>query len=354
MPIPLASDQYTWRTPVATLALIALNALAYAGMLMVKRDGDPALEQFLTQYGLSWRHFHIWQPVTYQFLHDPDSIWHVVGNMLFLWIFGTPLEARLRWWGFLLLYLSGGAAAGLMQVLTSHAQVIGASGAVTAVTGAFIVFFPRARISVWMLFSVLPMPAMLLVGIYLTLDLLGVLGAREGGVAYWAHLAGFGYGFVIALLLLATGIVRRTDMDLLFRFKQARRRAEMRALSRDSQGVSALPGGKLPARVSAPVVEPSPPEKRQPNTRLASRFVEDATAAYARGEFAIAAQSYQRALESAPNALDADQTRLMLAVIYGRKLNEPTRAREFLQAIGSNLPERLRELATTLRGEVKA
>jgi hypothetical protein len=173
-------------------------------------------------------------------------------------------------------------------------------------------------------------------------------------VAYWAHLAGFGYGFIVALLLLATGLVRRTDMDLLYRFKQARRRAEMRAASKAGGGSHAGLRGKIPARVAAPIVEPSPADKRPPNTRLAMRFVEDATAAYARGEYAVAATSYQRALESAPNALDADQTRLMLAVIYGRKLNEPTRAREFLQAIGSNLPERLRELEATLRGEVKA
>ncbi len=355
MPIPVGTDQYSWKTPVATLALVTLNVVVYSVLLLAERKyGGRFLQDVLSTGGLSSGGFRPWQPVTYQFLHDPSSIWHVVGNMLFLWIFGSSVENRLRWWGFLAHYLGGGAAAGAVQLLSGGALIIGASGAVMAVTGSFIVFFPRARVNVFLLLSVVPMPAMLLVAIYLVLDMLGVVGVRGPGVAYLAHVAGFAFGFTVSMLLLGLGLVRRTDLDLLFRIRQAHRRARMRALVRDGNSPIQASGVQPPAKLAVPVVEPTPTVSKPANTRLATRCLDDATAAYAKGEFVKAADSYQRALDAAPLAQDADQTRLMLAVIYGRKLKKPQKAREFLHALSPNLPEKLSELAAALRVEVKA
>lgn len=356
MVLPVGTDQYAKRTPVATLGLIVLCVLASIATLLVDRSsGDRGVAELLAQCGLSRANFRLWQPLSYQFLHDPGSLLHLAGNMLFLWIFGSAVESRLGAVGFVAFYLVGGAVAGLVQMaFASGGVVIGASGAVSAVTGAFIVLFPRARVVVFLLFSLVPIPALLLVSIYLALDFLGVLGLRGGGVAYLAHIGGLVFGVSVAAVLLATGVIRRTDMDMVFLLRQWRRRSEMRRVVRSSGAASPWSGSPPPAlqaapRVDAPVVEP-----RVPNMRLAERLVTEATAAYARGDFLGAAATYQRALDAAPAARDADQTRLMLAVIYGRKLGEPARASEQLRAIGPGLPAPLRELEAALRAEVNA
>ncbi len=340
---------------MATLGLVVLCVVASIATLLVDRSwGERGVAELLAQGGLSRGNFRFWQPITYQFLHDPGSILHLAGNMLFLWIFGSAVESRLGAAGFTAFYLAGGAVAGLVQLaFAPGGVVIGASGSVSAVTGAFIVLFPRARVVVFLLFSLVPMPALLLVSLYLLLDFLGVLGLRGGGVAYLAHIGGIVFGVMVAAALLGTGVVRRTDMDMVFLLKQWRRRMEMRRAVGTPGAPSPWTGAPPPpprtVRPDASVVEP-----RLPNMRLAERLVGDATTAYARGEFAQAATLYQRALEAAPAARDADQTRLMLAVIYGRKLGQKARAFEHLRAIGPGLPEPLRELEAALRAEVGA
>lgn len=365
MVLPVGTDQYTWRTPVATLTIIALSVLAYTGMLLVERhSGTSGLQGLLAAGALSRSKFQFWQPVSYQFMHDPGSIMHLAGNMLFLWIFGTAVEARLRAAGFALLYLAGGAVAGAVQLFAEPGSiVIGASGAVSAVTGAFIVLFPRARVTIFMLLALVPVPAMLLVVVYLALDLLGAAGLRDGGVAYVAHLAGLAFGVVAAAALLMFGIVRRTDMDMVYLIKQWRRRAEMRRVLRSHDARNPWQGAPPPARTattgatpaktaaSATHAAPHTAPGAAVNPRLAARWVADASAAYQRGEFVEAAAAYERALAAAPDAKDADETRLILAVIFCRKTKEWARAREQLKAIGPGLPEHLRPLAAALRVE---
>lgn len=342
-------------------------------LLLERRSGTDGATDLLASCALSGRNFRFWQPFTYQFLHDPGSVMHLAGNMLFLWIFGSAVEGRIRSVGFLALYLAGGAVAGLVQLaLVRNSSIIGASGSVSAVTGAFIVFFPRARVTVFLLMALVPMPAMLLVGIYLVLDFLGALGLRGGGVAYLAHLGGLAFGFALAAALLGLKIVKRTDLDLLYLIRQWHRRtAGRRALRNGYDRGRGRDGQPMPpTRVAAD----TPPESarsdaakgdarndargdaRTPtvaNSRLADRLIEDATKAYASGEFERAADAYQRALAAAPLARDADQTLLMLAVIYGRKLKQPKKAGEFLRRIGPGLPQHLLELKETLRIEVK-
>lgn len=342
---------------MATMALVAVTILAYVGMLMAMRDGgSKAAAELITRFGLSRSQFELWQPVTYQFVHDPDSPWHLVGNMLFLWVFGSAVESRFRWLGFVIFYLAGGIVAGVMEILVAPgAAVIGASGAVSAVTGAFIVLFPRAKVSVFFLLSLVPVPAMLLVALYLALDILGAIGVRGGGVAYMAHIAGLAFGAGLSGALLWLRLVRRTDFDLVYLIKQWRRRAEMRAALRSNPAKPVWSGQPPPTPApapSAPRVEakPAPPT---PSPAMAARWLEAGSAAYSRGEFAKAAELYERGLVAAPDAKDADQTRLMLAVIHARKLKAHAKAREFLAAMGPGLPEHLRELAEAVRYEVR-
>jgi len=137
---------------------------------------------------------------------------HLGGNMLFLWIFGDNVEDALGEVGYLAFYLVGGIAAGALQfVLAPNSTIpnVGASGAIAAVLGAYIVLYPRARILTavfFFLITVIELPALAVLGLWFVLQLFqGVSGLAadvNSGVAYWAHVGGFGFGVVIALLFL--------------------------------------------------------------------------------------------------------------------------------------------------------
>jgi hypothetical protein len=266
----------------------------------------------------------------------------------------------MRHGGFLVFYLLGGIAAGLVQIYQSGAPVIGASGAVSAVTGAFIVLFPRARVSVLFLISVIPVPAMLLVALYFMMDLFGAMGAGRGGVGYLAHITGTVYGMTATLLLIGVGAIKRTDMDLLYLLRQWKRRREMRAALTGSHAAvgpwasAGKDGAERVAKSAVGTATPAAPPSAASLERAAKRARDDASAAFGRGDFIEACIAYERALELAPAAPEADETRLMLALIHVRKAPDKSRAKRALDSIGGALPERLRPLADALRTELTA
>jgi membrane associated rhomboid family serine protease len=149
--------------------------------------------------------------VTSQFLH---AGWlHLLGNMLYLWIFGNNIEDRLGSGRFLLFYLAGGIAAALAQTAIDPAStvpMIGASGAIAATLGAYLVFFPRARITTLVFlgffYQLINVPAVIVLGFWFVLQLidaitsLGIEGA-SGGVAFFAHVGGFVAGALVARLM---------------------------------------------------------------------------------------------------------------------------------------------------------
>ncbi|MGZ4104214.1 MAG: rhomboid family intramembrane serine protease [Actinomycetota bacterium] len=149
----------------------------------------------------------VWASIFYtMFLHG--SLLHIGGNMLFLWVFGDNIEDRLGKVKFLLLYLISGIAATFVQTLvgpSSGGPLIGASGAIAGVLGAYIVLFPRARVRtlvfVFLIF-VVDIPAIVLLGIWFAMQLLQGVGpgAAGGGVAYMAHVGGFVAGILLLLL----------------------------------------------------------------------------------------------------------------------------------------------------------
>jgi membrane associated rhomboid family serine protease len=170
--------------------------------------------------------------VTYQFLHG--DLLHLLGNMLFLWVFGRAVEDKLGRLGFTAFYLLGGAFAGLMHALFEPAPAVGASGSISAVTGAFLVLFPRTRIKVlwfFILISFLQAPAWFFIGLQVAWNLLAQASGTAGNVAVLAHLSGYAYGFVVALTLLWTGVLSREPYDLFTISKQAKRRRAFRALN---------------------------------------------------------------------------------------------------------------------------
>lgn len=148
---------------------------------------------------------------TAMFLHA--SVAHIFGNMLFLWIFGDNVEEDLGWGWFLPFYLVCGLVASLIQYATaplSEVPMVGASGAISGVLGAYLVRFPRAqvRVFIWpfsLLVGTLAVPAALWIGLWFVLQLFAGIAdlgrVSEGGVAFWAHIGGFVAGLVLVFLL---------------------------------------------------------------------------------------------------------------------------------------------------------
>jgi membrane associated rhomboid family serine protease len=233
--IPLRDANPVSRRPVVTIALIAVCVAVFGYELLIQSGGgDAALERLFRDFGLvpreltatfgpgadqaDVRYRELLGAFTSMFLHGG---WiHLIGNLLYLWIFGNNIEDRLGRLGFLVFYLFGGVAAAATQVLiapTSDVPVIGASGAIAAVLGAYLVFYPRARVLslvfLGFFYQLLDVPAVIVLGLWFALQLVdGVasLGVQSsaGGVALFEHIGGFVAGVVIALLVRFVGGAR--------------------------------------------------------------------------------------------------------------------------------------------------
>jgi membrane associated rhomboid family serine protease len=229
--IPLRDRNPTQRTPVVTLALIAACFAVFAYELsLTVRGGDAALDEFFIQWGavpanistaldegriVSGETFRLISSV---FLHGG---WlHILGNMLYLWIFGNNIEDRLGRLPFLAFYFLGGITAGMTQVWIdpgSNVPLVGASGAIAATLGAYLVVFPGARILslvfLGFFYQLLEVPAVIVLGIWFGLQLIdgfASLGGEtaQGGVAFFAHIGGFALGLVVGALIRLTGRAR--------------------------------------------------------------------------------------------------------------------------------------------------
>ena len=198
-------------TPFVTIALIAANTLAFGYELWLDGPGRYALTHTL---GLVPAAFSWPSLVTSAFLHDG---WiHFGGNMLYLWIFGDNVEDTLGHWPFLLFYLAAAATGGLGHAglnPDSAIPLIGASGAVAGVMGAYFVLYPRSQIltAVFLVLylDVIEVPAIFFLGLWLLLQIasgLASLGVdATGGVAFAAHVAGFLAGAVVGAIMRGRG-----------------------------------------------------------------------------------------------------------------------------------------------------
>ena len=208
--LPLRDVNPPSRRPVVTYAIILLNALVFAHEASL----GPAVEDFLQDWGLVPATFRVSRLFSSMFLHGGMA--HLLGNMWFLHIFGDNVEDRLgpiRYLGF---YLASGCAAGVAQVLvdpSSHAPMVGASGAIAGVTGAYLLMFPHARVrALAPLFFVTEMPAYVFLLFWLLMQIQGGCTSLHNagpGVAFFAHIGGFAAGAVLAALLTRGGPLTR-------------------------------------------------------------------------------------------------------------------------------------------------
>jgi len=173
-----------------------------------------AVSALLFQSPGSWWNYPAWTLLSAIFLHA--SWLHLLGNLAYLWVFGIPVEQRLGTSGMIALFLTGGALANAivaLQLGNLEAPVIGASGAISAVVGAYLGLFPSRRIGLFLPLGLYlqfsQVPSLLVIGSWFTLQLLyTVFGPINAAVAWWTHLAGFALGLSIALLYRAFAQLR--------------------------------------------------------------------------------------------------------------------------------------------------
>ena len=228
---PLRDENPTLGASVVTFLIIGLNVLVW--VFVQGMGSDVPLAASICQYGLIPAELlgkvtpgtkvplgqglacvltpdgSGWSVFSSMFLHG--GWFHIIGNMWFLAVFGDNIEDAMGWWRFILFYLLCGIAAAGLQIATNTGSVVpmvGASGAISGVMGAYAVLFPRAPVHVLVFFGFFftrfVVPAFLMLGYWFLLQLLGgipALAGAAGGVAFWAHVGGFAAGVVLGKVL---------------------------------------------------------------------------------------------------------------------------------------------------------
>ena len=204
--MPIGDDNSTRKTiPYVTYGLIAVNIIFFALELL---SGDAFIEQwaFIPVRFLANPFAASLTLFTSMFMHAGWA--HLLGNMLYLWIFGDNVEDRFGHIKFLIFYIICGLAATFAQLIfntTSSIPNLGASGAIAGVLGAYIVLFPKGKINVMQGQRAIQVPALLVIGLWFVLQFFSGIGslsttADTGGVAYMAHIGGFLAGILLTFL----------------------------------------------------------------------------------------------------------------------------------------------------------
>jgi membrane associated rhomboid family serine protease len=218
---PLRDTQPSYTKPVVTMILIAINVFVFLFELSLD---DWTRNAFVATYGLVPEHFAVSSLITSTFLHG--GWMHLLGNMWFLWIFGDNIEDILGHGKYVLFYLACGAVAGLTQsVLTTDPRVpmVGASGAIAGVMGAYMVKFPHSRIVTLipiLLFFTIDIPAWIMLIYWFVTQFFSGVGSityshvsEGGGVAFFAHVGGFVMGAIlISVMGTQQRYTRRRDL----------------------------------------------------------------------------------------------------------------------------------------------
>ncbi len=393
--LPIRTDYRPTRRPWANYAIIAANVLLYVAGYS---GGNPGVATWL----LEPKDPQVYQFFTSVFLHA--GFLHIAGNMLFLWVFGNAVNDRFGHVAYLAFYLAGGVLAGIGYLLLSgHGPVLGASGAISAVTGAYLVLLPRVRITVLVVFyfiTTMELSSLVFVGFQVVwnglMTMTDIAGRGGGGVAYAAHSSGYVFGVGVAAAVLALRLLPRDPHDLLNLIGRRFRRTSFQGMVAQSHG--AYPG-QGPAQPGRPPLTGSPysrwvetkassapPPDSAPARELALR--REIASAAAGGDLAAAASRYvemmrlsddavvsrTQQLDIANHLMSTDQyesaaeaykrflrhyggyehtgdIELMLGLIYSRYLHQYEQAEEFLCAAAGHLrdPRKVRQAEEELQ-----
>jgi len=384
---PIHTDSPVRRTPYLNYALIAANVAIFFAldlfgqwtggwgrplkMPLMLWPSEPELHQF----------------VTYQFLHG--SHWHLLGNMVFLWIFGNSVNAKMGNLAYLFFYVAAGVFAGIGFVMSDvTSPCLGASGSIAGITTAYLVLFPRSEITVfyWLFIAVGTMQVQSLVWIIGKMILWDNYFAMEikspyTNVAYEAHLAGYLFGFLMACVMLWIRALPRDQFDILALLRRWHQRRAFAAAVRDPDALAraqygrvARPVSEAPAQLPA-VVEPTgklAALRREIAEALSRDDYPGAAALYesliaespaevlprsqqvmlanyymTAGRHSFAAEAYEKYLKHYPMAPDRAEIRLMLGIAYARYLGRAELARmHLLESLSSLVDADLRSQAS--------
>ena len=374
--LPIRTSIQPRRTPYANYVLIGVNIVVFLFQLPIGSSvGQLGYRPWVDSFVLVPRLSPWWTFVSYAFLHH--DLWHIFFNMFFLYLFGRNVNDKLGHGGFLVFYVVGAASSGLGQAILHSAvpvATLGASGAVAAVTGAYLVLFPQTLLTIiyWFFFiGTIEVPALYF--ILLKLIILDNVLARGGGsIAYDAHLAGYGFGIAVTLLLLATRLIGGSDFDLWAMTKRWNRRRRYRdAVSGGYDPFGAAGGGRSVAagEVKKTVAQKQKEaEVREIRTSIsqrleqrnlpaaADRYVElmrvDSEQVLPRQYLldianqlasshrpSEAAWAYEQFLTHYGSYEHAEQVELMVGILYSRYLHKPDEAVRHLQRAAEKLSD---------------
>jgi membrane associated rhomboid family serine protease len=364
MLLPIRTSVRSSRTPYANYALIAVNIVVFLLTYWPDERAREILRPWAEQFVFTPARPFLWQFITYAFLHS--GFLHIFGNMFFLYIFGNNVNDKLGHFGYTCFYLAGAVFSAVGHTLVSSNPVMGASGAVAAVTGAYLVLFPQTLITIvyWFIFiGTIDVPAIYFIAFkMIILDNVIIRYTANTNVAYDAHLAGYSFGIVSSLLLLVTGLLSSSQFDLWAMLKQwNRRRAYRDAISTGYDPFTGTGGRK--SIIAREITEPGPDEPqirqlrediansvyrhdlqtaaqqylnlmsldsgqvlpRQHLLDIANQFASD-------GEYNNAASVYEKFLTHYANYEHIEQVELMLGIIYSRYLEKLDLALNHLRA----------------------
>ncbi len=369
--IPIKTDLVIKRPPYANYALIAVNIIIFALSYQSNRAAEGPLQGWTEMFILNSARPQIWQFVTYSFLHS--GLQHIIGNMFFLYLFGNNVNDRLGHTGYICFYIAGSIFAGVGYSLLNSTPVLGASGAVSAITGAYLVLFPRSVITVlywFVIIGTIEVPAIWFILLKMVL-IDNIIQARymTARIAYDAHLAGYAFGIVAPLILLWAKLLPRSRFDMFTLIRQWNRRRMYREAIKQSDfdpdtGIN-INKVKVDENES-----PEEAQRRQKIYKLRSEIsslklqkrLKEACRKYIEliefepsqvlslgdqldianylmsiGDYKRARQAYESFVKAYPQYHYTEQIYLMLGIIYGRYLKEKEPAKKYLELAAEGL-----------------
>lgn len=383
MIIPLSTDLALPKRPVVMPILVVLTIAIHLGLFGLAQS-DPAQAQAVVDFGhiQGGAGFRWWGLFTSAFLHG--GWMHLAGNMVFLWVFGPSVESRFGRLGFLAFYLTGAAISGGAHAMLEVAPAIGASGAIAAVTGSFIVLFPQTRIKcLWLIgFAIMHAPAWWVIGLGVVWSIFAAGIGVDSGVAHMAHLGGYVWGIGLTMLLIWIKVFPRQPYDLFTAMRQAKRRHDLR---------SAAAHARTPEKVARRHDEPANPQadaiasaRASIAEHLEAGHIEVAAAEYkamfaqyedasmalrtlprdmqyaiatnlfARGQYNEAVGAFVLLIEMYPSDTEVDQIRILIARAYTKYLGRMDDAASLLDlVIESAKTDAMRDLARRERAAIE-
>lgn len=366
MLLPIRTNIRPWRTPYTNYALIIINVIIF---FITYTGGKQGLHRWANSYMLTPAYPFLWQFITYAFLHG--SIGHIFGNMYFLYMFGNNVNDRLGHLAYLCFYLAGAVFSAIGHILLAPLHglgiatpVLGASGAIAAVTGAYLVLYPQTLITIiyWFFFiGTIEVPAIYLILIKM-IFIDNIIARTAPNVAYDAHLAGYAFGIGAILLLLATKLLPQDDFDLWAMI----RRWNSRRIYRQSVAESGdFFAGRISKKIKAKEVKSEAQKqadqkitalRREILTRIGQGNLAAAAELYEKltkedsgqtlprqatldianqlmsaGNWGQAAEAYEKFLTYHSGTEHSEQVQLMLGIIYARYLPDRQKALDYLK-----------------------